>query len=82
MKRVLQSLYSLSGKMSYCKIQWSFEAAWFGFRTYPIAQKFDRHLNSGAAEMIVKFQNDMTIITSNPAASRLNDILAVGCLSE
>ena len=37
--------------------------------------KFDRHLGSSAAEMPVKFQSDTTILTSNLAASRLEEIL-------
>ena len=41
---------------------------------FSVALKFGRHLGSSAAEMPVKFQSDMTIITSNLAASRLHDI--------
>ena len=39
-----------------------------------IALKFDRHIGSSAAEMPVKFQSDMIIITSNLVASRLHEI--------
>ena len=44
-------------------------------QTVSIALKFDRHLDSSAAEMPVKFQSDAIIITSNLAASRLHEIL-------
>ena len=44
-------------------------------KTFPIALKFDRHLDSSAAEMPAKFQSDMIIITSNFAASRYHEIL-------
>ena len=40
----------------------------------PVALKFDRHLGSGAAEMLVKFQSDTIIIIPNLAASRLREI--------
>ena len=43
-------------------------------KTVPIALKFDRHIDSSAAEMPVKFQNDMIILKSNLAALRLHEI--------
>ena len=44
-------------------------------KTFVIALKFDRHLDSNAAEMSVQYQNDTIIITSNLAASSLHEIL-------
>ena len=69
-----QGLYSLSGKASYHKISQSLEAARFGFLTFPVALKFNWQLGSSAAEIPVKFQSDMVIITSNLATSRLHEI--------
>ena len=43
--------------------------------TFPITLKFDMHLSSSVAKMLVKFQSDMIIITSCLAASRLQEIL-------
>ena len=40
-----------------------------------IALKFDRHIDSIAADVPVKFQSDRTIINTNLAASRLHEIL-------
>ena len=40
-----------------------------------IALKFDRHLNSVAAELPVKFQGDWKSIIPNLAASKLREIL-------
>ena len=37
--------------------------------------KFDRHLGSGAAEALVKFQRDWKSLNPNLTASRLGDIL-------
>ena len=55
-------LYSLSGRTS-------------SRRTFLIALKFDRHLDSSAAEIPVKFQSDTIITTSDLAALRLQEIL-------
>ena len=41
---------------------------------FQIASKFDRHLDSTAAEMPAKCQSDMIITTLNLATSRLSDI--------
>ena len=43
--------------------------------TFPVALKIDRHLGSGASEMLVKFQSGTIIIAPNLAASRLREIL-------
>ena len=45
-----------------------------GSLNYRIALKFDRHLASSAAEEPVKFQSDRTILNTNLAVSRLNEI--------
>ena len=42
---------------------------------YPIALKFDSHLDSTAAEAPVKFQSDVIIQTTNLMASSLHEIL-------
>ena len=42
--------------------------------TFSITLKFDRHLGSTAAEMHVKFQSNMMIITSNLTALRLYEV--------
>ena len=59
---------SLSGQTFYRNVSWCLE-------TVPIALKLDRHIGSSTAEMPVKFQSDMIIITSNSTASRLHEIL-------
>ena len=43
--------------------------------TFWIALKFDRHLGSTTAEMPVKFESDLIIITPDLAPSRLDEIL-------
>ena len=43
--------------------------------TFQMIPKFDWHLGGSAAEMLIKFQSDAIIITSNLAASRLHEIL-------
>ena len=40
-----------------------------------IALKFDRHIGSTTAEVSVKFQSDRTILNTNLAASRVDEIL-------
>ena len=47
-----------------------------------IALKFDRHIGSTAAEVPVKFQSDRTILNTNLAASRLNEILRKDVFSD
>ena len=42
--------------------------------TFPLAPKFDWHHGNGTAEMPVKCQSDMIIITYNLAASTLREI--------
>ena len=64
-------IYSLSRWTSYRRISQSLEAAGFGW----IALKFDRHLDSRAAEMPVKFQSHTNIITSDLVATRFHEIL-------
>ena len=39
--------------------------------------KFDRHLNSSAADMPVKFENDTITVATNLAASRTSQDLAI-----
>ena len=70
----LQGLYSLSGKMSYRKISWSFEATGFGFRLFQSLRKVDSRIGSTTAEIPAQFQSDAIIITSNLAAWRLHEI--------
>ena len=53
---MIQGLYSLSGRTSYRKISRSLETASLCYNDR-IALKFDRHLDSTAAEMPVKFQS-------------------------
>ena len=60
-----QGLYSLTGGTSYRDIS---------FWTFQIALKFDRFLGSVAAEMPVKFQDDVITIAPNLAVSRLYEI--------
>ena len=67
-----QGLVSISDRTSYRKISWSRE---IGSLNYRIAVKFDRHIGSSAAEELVKFQSDHTILNTNFAASRLHEIL-------
>ena len=50
---------------------WSCEILVYSF---PIALKFDRHLGNSTAEMPVKFQSDITIITLNLAALSFHKI--------
>ena len=40
-----------------------------------IGLKFDRHLGSAAAEVLVKFQSDWKSLNPNPVASRLHEVL-------
>ena len=40
-----------------------------------IAPKFDRHLDGAVTDMPVKFQSERKRLNSNPAASRLHEIL-------
>ena len=47
-----------------------------------IALKFDRHIDSTAAEVPVKFQSDRTILNTNIAASRLYEILRKDVFSD
>ena len=44
--------------------------------------KFDRHTGSTAAEVPVKFQSDRTILNTNLAASRLDEILRKDVFSD
>ena len=44
--------------------------------------KFDRHIGSNAAEVPVKFQSDRTILDTNLATSRLNEILRKDVFSD
>ena len=46
-----------------------------GGLNYRIALQFDRHIDSSAAEVPVKFQGDRTILNTNPVASSLHEIL-------
>ena len=69
-----QGLFSLSGRTSYRKISWCFEAARFGLvfsNRYGIWQA----RGSNAAEVPVEYQSDKIIITFNLTASRLHEIL-------
>ena len=68
-----QGLYALSSKTSYNKISWSLETARFGFRTFPIALKFERPLCSSAVEIPIEFQSNTTAAKYSLAASRLRD---------
>ena len=45
--------------------------------TFTIVLKFDRHIGSSTVELSVKFRSDTNIITSNLAASPLNEILGL-----
>ena len=47
-----------------------------------IALKFDRHIGSNAAAVPVKFQSDRTILNTNLAASRLDEILRKDVFSD
>ena len=47
-----------------------------------IALKFDRHIGSNATEVPVKFQSDLTILNTNVAASRLEEILRKDVFSD
>ena len=47
-----------------------------------MALKFDRHIGSTAAEVPVKFQSDRTILNTNLAASRLDEILRKDVFSD
>ena len=49
-------------------------------QTFPIALKFDRHLDSSAAERPDKFQSSTIIMRSNLAAVRLREIWWIGAL--
>ena len=73
--RILQGLYSLSGKTSYRQISWSLEAARLSVINDRFALKFDRHLGSVAAEVPVKFQSNWKSLNLNLATSRLHEIL-------
>ena len=44
--------------------------------------KFDRHIGSTAAEVPVKFRSDRTILDTNLAASRLDEILRKDVFSD
>ena len=55
-------------------MSWCLDAARFGFQTFPIALKFNKHRGSGSVERHVKVQNYTIIITSNLAASRFHEI--------
>ena len=70
----IRGLYSLSGKTSYREISWSLEAASLDVIML-VSLKFDRHLDSTATEVQVKFQSDWTIVNTNFAALRLHEIL-------
>ena len=52
-------LYSQSGKTSYCQISSSLETARFDVIMIELPLKLDRHLDSSAADVPVKFQSDM-----------------------
>ena len=49
-------------------------------QTFPIALKFDRHLDSSATERPDKFQTGTIIMSSNLAAVRLQEIWWIGAL--
>ena len=46
-----------------------------GCHNYRIVLKFDRHLGTDAADVPAKFQSDCNNVNSNPATSRLHEIL-------
>ena len=64
--------YSLSGKTSYHQISRSREIGCYNDR---IPLKFDRQLDSGAAELPVKFQSNWKSLNPSLATSRLHEIL-------
>ena len=68
-------LYSLSGKTSYRQNLAKSRSREIGCYNDRIVLKFDRHLGSIAAEMVVKFQSDWKSLNTNLAASRLHEIL-------
>ena len=45
------------------------------YSNHRIALKFDRRIGSSTAKVPVKFQSDRTILNTNPAASRFQEIL-------
>ena len=65
-------LYSLSGRMSYCKIPWSLGSRKIGCFNYPITFIFDRHIGNAVAEVPLKFLSNWKSLDANLAASRLN----------
>ena len=67
----IQGLYSLNERTSYRKISRSLEAARFGFRLFQFLWNMTGTSAGVAAEMPVRFQSDMIILTSNLSASRL-----------
>ena len=46
-----------------------------GSLNFLVALKFDRHIGSSAAEVLVKFQSDQAILNTNIVALRLHMIL-------
>ena len=52
-----------------------FRSLEIGCHDYRIVLKFDRHLGTDAADVPAKFQSDCNNVNSNPAASRLHEIL-------
>ena len=59
---------------TYRQISWNLDAWEIRIYTFPIAEKFDRHLSSSTAWVPVKLQKDTIFITYNLAASRLLEI--------
>ena len=71
-----QGPISTSGKMSYCKISQSIEAARFVLKIVrSIALKIVRHGGNSNVDVPVKFQSDALISTLNLADLKLHQIL-------
>ena len=68
---MIQGLYSSRGRAFYREISKPRDSS----LDFPIALKFDRHLDSSTADMPVKFQSDTIIIIPSLAASRRHEIL-------
>ena len=66
---MIQGLYSLSAKTSYCKMSWGDAKPLDSLLEFS-----NRSQICCAAEMAVNFESDVITITSNLAASRLHEI--------
>ena len=66
---IYRGLYSLSGQTPYRMNRMNSRIDEIGCYNGRIAQKFDRHFGSAAAEEPVKFQSDWKNINPNPTAS-------------